>query len=127
VSFLEPFCGHLSPKIDKVSLKLTFEYPHEGPCVVGGRPAARTRGKNCRYVFTYIHINYTTCKLYICKGGLDVIRKESWPFYKTSSGVRLCWELEKPKGPTCVHIVHTYMQLYTSVYVYIHTERKCPN
>ena len=33
LSFFEPFCGHLSPKIDKVSLKLTFEYPHEGPCV----------------------------------------------------------------------------------------------
>ena len=30
---LEPFCGHLSPKNDKVSSKLTFEYPHEGPCV----------------------------------------------------------------------------------------------
>ena len=25
--------GHLSPNIDKVSQKLTFEYPHEGPCV----------------------------------------------------------------------------------------------
>ena len=32
-------------------------------------------------------------------GGLDVIRKEAWPFYRTSSGVRLCWELEEPKGP----------------------------
>ena len=31
--FLEPFCGHLSPKIDKVSEKLTLKYPHEGPCV----------------------------------------------------------------------------------------------
>ena len=29
----------------------------------------------------------------------DVIRKEAWPFYRTSSGVRLCWELEEPKGP----------------------------
>ena len=35
----------------------------------------------------------------LCTGGLDVIRKEAWPFYRTSSGVRLCWELEKPKGP----------------------------
>jgi len=25
--------------------------------------------------------------------------KEAWPFYRTSSGVRLCWELEEPKGP----------------------------
>ena len=31
--------------------------------------------------------------------GLDVIRKEAWPFYRTSSGARLCWELEEPKGP----------------------------
>ena len=29
----------------------------------------------------------------------DVIRKEPWPFYRTISGVRLCWELEQPKGP----------------------------
>ena len=35
----------------------------------------------------------------VSKGGLDVIRKEAWPFYRTSSGVRLCWELEEPKGP----------------------------
>ena len=26
-----------------------------------------------------------------CTGGLDVIRNEAWPFYRTSSGVRLCW------------------------------------
>ena len=28
-----------------------------------------------------------------------VIRKEAWSFYRTSSSVRLCWELEEPKGP----------------------------
>ena len=28
-----------------------------------------------------------------------MIRKEAWSFYRTSSGVRLCWELEEPKGP----------------------------
>ena len=28
-----------------------------------------------------------------------MIRKEAWPFYRTISGVRLCWELEVPKGP----------------------------
>ena len=33
-SFLEPFCGNLSPKIDKVSEELTLRYPHEGPWVV---------------------------------------------------------------------------------------------
>ena len=32
-SFLEPFCGHLSPKIDKVSEELTLRHPHEGPWV----------------------------------------------------------------------------------------------
>ena len=31
-------------------------------------------------------------------GGADVIQKEAWPFYRTISGVRLCWELEEPKG-----------------------------
>ena len=31
--------------------------------------------------------------------GLDVIRKEAWPFCRRSSGVRLCWEPEGPKGP----------------------------
>ena len=35
----------------------------------------------------------------ICIWGLDVIRKEAWSFYRTISGVRLCWELEEPKGP----------------------------
>ena len=34
-----------------------------------------------------------------CTGGPDVIRKEAWPFYRTVSGVRLCWELKEPKGP----------------------------
>ena len=29
----------------------------------------------------------------------EKLRKEAWSFYRTSSGVRLCWELEKPKGP----------------------------
>jgi len=28
-----------------------------------------------------------------------VIRKEAWLFYRTMSCVRLCWELEEPKGP----------------------------
>ena len=30
------------------------------------------------------------------QGGLI---SEAWPFYRTSSCVRLCWELEEPKGP----------------------------
>ena len=35
----------------------------------------------------------------LCTGGPDVIRKEAWSFYRTSSGVRLCWELEEPREP----------------------------
>ena len=38
-SFLEPFCGHLSPNIDNVSEKLTLRYLHEGPWV--GVPGGR--------------------------------------------------------------------------------------
>ena len=35
----------------------------------------------------------------LCTEGLDVIRKEAWSFYRTISGVRVCWEPEEPKGP----------------------------
>ena len=28
-----------------------------------------------------------------------MIRKEAWSFYRTISGVRLSWKLERPKGP----------------------------
>ena len=28
-----------------------------------------------------------------------MIQKEAWPFYRTRSSVRLCWELDEPKGP----------------------------
>ena len=35
----------------------------------------------------------------LCPGGADVIQKEAWSFYRTISGVRLCWELKEPKGP----------------------------
>ena len=35
----------------------------------------------------------------LCTREPDVIRKEAWPFYRTSSGVRICWELEESKGP----------------------------
>ena len=34
---------------------------------------------------------------------LDVIRKEAWLFCRTTSGVRLCWELEEPRGPEGSH------------------------
>ena len=35
----------------------------------------------------------------LCAGGPDVIRKEAWSFYRTISGVRLCWQLEEREGP----------------------------
>ena len=45
-SFLEPFCGHVLPKVDKIYSKLTFELPPRralrgftamrSPCSVGG-------------------------------------------------------------------------------------------
>ena len=31
-------------------------------------------------------------------GGPNVIRKEAWAFYRTILSVRLCWELEEPRG-----------------------------
>ena len=34
----------------------------------------------------------------LCIGGLDVIRKEAWPFYRTISGVRLHWALAYTYG-----------------------------
>ena len=37
--------------------------------------------------------------LKFCTGGPDVIQKQAWPFYRTISGARLCWELEESKGP----------------------------
>ena len=46
-------------------------------------------------MFLTSYICCTGRRTILCIGGLDVIRKEVWPFYRTSSGVRLCWELEK--------------------------------
>ena len=34
----------------------------------------------------------------LCTGGPDVIRKKVWSFYRTISGVLLCWELDNRKG-----------------------------
>ena len=31
--------------------------------------------------------------------GLPPVRKEAWPFYRTSFGVCLCWELKESQGP----------------------------
>ena len=45
-SFLEPFRGHLLPKIDKVSEELTLRYHHEEPWV----GATRSRAKETRWL-----------------------------------------------------------------------------
>jgi len=42
-----------------------------------------------------------------------VIRKEAWPFNRTSSGVRLCWELEEsngPKGPKDTRLISPFFR-----------------
>ena len=67
------------------------------------------------------HVHYTCtparpslgaeCKVAIlvailCTGGLDVIRKDAWHFYRKISGVRLCRELEEPKGPKGRSVIH---------------------
>ena len=44
----------------------------------------------------------------------DVIRKEAWSFYRTISGVRLCWELEEPKGPKCSAIQYQALRPWAS-------------
>ena len=53
-------------------------------------------------MFTYVGRNQNLKDLKGPKGptrGPDVIRKEAWPFCRTISGVRPCWELEEPEGP----------------------------
>ena len=66
-------------------------------------------------------------------GGLDVIRKEAWPFHRTISGVRLCWELEEPKGPkeqlrstddvVCVDLKVLRYNTYTDLKIKVHRKR----
>ena len=51
-------------------------------------------------------------------GGLDVMRKEAWHFYRTCSGVRLCWELKEPTGPEevkCGTLLHTCVNCASAV------------
>ena len=54
-------------------------------------PLSVTHSPHTRYTPPWLSI--------ICTEGPDVIRKEAWSFYRTSSGVCLCWELEQPEGP----------------------------
>ena len=69
---------------------------------VGGEAGRGAVGGACQDKSVYRA--ETTC-------GLNVIRKEAWLFCRTSSGVRLCWELEKPKGPKGVCRVHFDFEL----------------
>jgi len=42
--------------------------------------------------------------------------KQAWSFYRTISGVRLCWELEEHKGPKgCTCVVATLVSLKHSL------------
>ena len=43
--FLEPFCGHVSPKLDKVSEELTLRYHHEEPWVDGQGDGKLVKGR----------------------------------------------------------------------------------
>ena len=55
------------------------------------------------------------------QGGRYVIRKEAWSLYRTSSGVRLCWELEKPKGPKGLVCQKSWYEARTSTHhLYVH-------
>ena len=56
------------------------------------------------YVYLPVTRVKTPCVVDTCQDvtngvGPDVIQKEAWSFYRTISGVHLCWELEEPKGP----------------------------
>ena len=51
------------------------------------------------FLMSEVPLYRPTCGSGVCTGGPDVIRKEARFFYRTSSGVCLCWELEEPKGP----------------------------
>ena len=41
---------------------------------------------------------YLVCAAILCIGWLDLVLLEKGPFCRTSSSVRLCWELEEPNG-----------------------------
>ena len=60
-SFLEPFCGHLSPKIDKVSNELTLRYPPKGLAL--NRRASRGCWPRLRLGY---HNNSKTLLLIVC-------------------------------------------------------------
>ena len=80
--------------------------PIETPQDPGHRPTAGSwgsafsckRGTPVRYGVYFARVTPRTIDL-ADTGGSDVIPKEAWPFYRASSGVRLCWELEEAKGP----------------------------
>ena len=52
-----------------------------------------------QFLTTTKEMNETVCDAILYTGGPHVIRKEAWTFYRTSSEVRLYWELKEPKGP----------------------------
>ena len=48
-----------------------------------------------------------------------MIRKEAWIFYRSISGVRLCWELEEPQGPEgCDKESHSQDQILDLFFIF---------
>ena len=73
-SFLEPFCGHLSPKNDKVSENMTLRHPHEGPCVDADHALLHPRTPREDYSAT---MTQRAVKLDLLCGGTSSIRKRT--------------------------------------------------
>jgi len=69
---------------------LPYPYPYPYPTLPYPTQPVMKKGK------AGMHGHYA--KLQNAPPG-DVIRKEARSFYRAISGVRLCWELEEPKGP----------------------------
>ena len=63
---------------------------------LGVKEVGDVRLRRCPFVC--LSYSFSGSAAILCSGGPDVIRKEAWPFCRTISGVRLCWDLEEPKG-----------------------------
>ena len=94
---------------EKQSLPRTLQQVHAyGPWVfVGGGVLLYERGTPVTHSGPVSGLGFrvkvlkqfSSCSLFARKRRYIAARMEVRPFYRTSSGVRLCWELEEPKGP----------------------------
>ena len=82
--------------ISNLSLKLPRHLQHRLCALALGRapPVLELIGAmdSLKNIFEKLWIFDQSGRSYV-QGGPNVIRKEAWPFYKTISGLRLCWEL----------------------------------